>query len=68
VIGPYAIQVESERPPLRRAVLSEGGTSALRTPIVCRISTADSAGNVILLGRDKGAEMVLEIQSTACRD
>jgi hypothetical protein len=26
------------------------------------------AGNVILLGRDKGAEMVLEIQSTACRD
>jgi hypothetical protein len=27
-----------------------------------------TAGNVILLGRDKGAEMVLEIQSTACRD
>jgi len=26
------------------------------------------SGNVILLGRDKGAEMVLEIQSTACRD
>jgi hypothetical protein len=32
-----------------------------------RVST-NTGLYVILLGRDKGAEMVLEIQSTACRD